>query len=128
VRIHRLIECWRASAGVDEKQSCRPQGANKEEHSLKNSGAKPGPDDSVFLDPDYDTLVALSEEKLRAHALEAMRAAKIPSHLVYAYAKTGFIVNEQGYEQMSSADRAEYNAAIEEYFVIEESQERGDRN
>jgi hypothetical protein len=95
---------------------------------IEKFGREPGPDDPVFFDPDYDTPVALSEEKLRAHALEAMRAAEIPPHLVYAYAKTGFIVNEQGYKQMSSADRAEYNAAIEEYFVMVESQEGGDRN
>jgi hypothetical protein len=95
---------------------------------IEKFGREPRPDDPLFFDPDYDTPVALSEEKLRAHTLEALRAAKIPPHLVYAYAKTGFIVNEEGYKQMSSADRAEYNAAIEEYFVMEESQERGDRN
>jgi hypothetical protein len=113
---------------VEQKRKLSVARRKQREAFIEKFGREPGPDDPVFFDPDYDTPVALSEKKLRAHALEAMRAAEIPPYLVYAYAKTGFIVNELRYKQMSSADRAEYNAAIEEYFVTKESQEHGDRN
>lgn len=82
-------------------------------------GREPGPDDPVMFDPDADTPVPISEEKVRAQMLEAMRAAEIPSHLIYAYAKTGFIVGQEGYGNMSLEDRAEYNASIREYFAME---------
>jgi hypothetical protein len=45
--------------------------------------------------------------------------------LVYAYQRTGFIVNEIGYKNMSPDDRAEYDAAIDEYFAMEDAQEKG---
>lgn len=82
-------------------------------------GREPGPDDPVMFDPDADTPVPMSEEKVRAQMLAAMQAAEIPLHLIYAYAKTGFIVGQEGYRNMSLEDRAAYNAAIKEYFTIE---------
>jgi hypothetical protein len=42
-----------------------------------------------------------------------MLAAGTPLHFVYAYQKTGFIVDEAGYKNMSPEDRAEYDAAID---------------
>jgi hypothetical protein len=83
---------------------------------IEKFGREPGPDDPLIFDDDYDTPVPLTEEKFRARALEAMRATGTPPHLVYAFEKTGFMVNEQAYKQMSPADRAEYDAAIKEYF------------
>jgi hypothetical protein len=44
---------------------------------------------------------------------------------VYAYQKTGFIVDEAGYKNMSPEDRAEYDAAIDEYFAIEDAHKKG---
>jgi hypothetical protein len=98
------------------------------ESFIKKFGREPGPDDPLIFDPDCDTPVPLNEEKLRAVTLEAMRAAGTPPHLVYAYAKTGFVVNKHGYKRMKPEDRAEYDAAIEEYFAMEKSQKRGDLN
>jgi hypothetical protein len=86
---------------------------------IEKFGREPGPDDPLVFDADYDTPVPLTEEKFRARTLEAMRASGTPPHLVYAFEKTGFMVNEQGYKQMSPADRAEYDAAIKEYFAME---------
>jgi hypothetical protein len=88
---------------------------------IEKFGREPGPGDPVIFDSDYDTPVPLSEEKFRALTLEAMRDAGIPPHLVYAYEKMGFVVNEQRYQQMSPAARAQYIAAIKEYFAMEES-------
>jgi hypothetical protein len=53
-----------------------------------------------------------------------MLAAGTPPQLVYAYQKTGFLVNETGYKNMSSEDKAEYDAAINEYFAMEDAQEK----
>ena len=54
-----------------------------------------------------------------------MLAAGTPAHIVYAYQKTGFIVNETGYKNMLPEDRAEFDAAIDEYFAMENAQEKG---
>jgi hypothetical protein len=45
---------------------------------IKKFGREPRPDDPIFFDPDADTPIGLSEEKLRAQTLEAMRAAGMP--------------------------------------------------
>jgi hypothetical protein len=91
---------------------------------IEKFGREPGPDDPVIFDPDADVPVPLSEEKVRAAMLEAMQAAEIPLHLIYAYAKTGFIVGQEGYRNMSLADRAVYNAALKEYFAMGEERKR----
>jgi hypothetical protein len=108
----------------DRKRTLAEARRKLREAFIEKFGREPGPDDPLIFDEDYDTPVPLSEEKFRAHTLEAMRTAGIPPHLVYAYDKTGFVVNEQGYKQMSPAARAQYIAAIKEYFAIEESQKR----
>ena len=54
-----------------------------------------------------------------------MLAAGTPPQFVYAYQKTGFLVNETGYKNMSSEDRAEYDAAIDQYFAMEDRQKNG---
>ena len=47
-----------------------------------------------------------------------LRAAGIPPHLIYAYEKTGLLVEgEHGYNALAPEDRAEYDAAIDEYFA-----------
>jgi hypothetical protein len=117
-----------ATMGGKRKIVAETMRKHREAFIKKKFGREPRPDDPVFFDPDYDTPVALSEEKLRAQALKAMQAAGMPLHLVFAYAKTGFLVNERGYKNMSPADRAEYDAAIEEYFMTERGQEHSDRN
>jgi hypothetical protein len=93
---------------------------------VEKFGREPGPGDPVFFDADADTRVALGVGKARASVLKAMRAARIPPHLVFAYAKTGFVVSEEAYEKMRPDQRAEYDAAIAEYFAMEKAQkERG---
>ena len=62
---------------------------------------------------------------LEDETLKAMLAAGTPPHFVYAYQKTGFIVDEAGYKSMSPEDRAEYDAAIDEYFAIEDAHKKG---
>ena len=49
--------------------------------------------------------------------LAAMRAASIPPQLIYAYERTGFLLLEEGYKNLEPEDKAEYDAAIAEYFA-----------
>lgn len=56
-------------------------------------------------------------KKMKKEMLGIMRAAGIPPHLMYAYEKTGFLLLEEGYEALSPQERAEYDAAVDEYFA-----------
>ena len=80
-------------------------------------GRDPRPDEPVFFDPDQDQPSMWSEEKLRSETLEAMRKAGTPPQIVYAYAKTGLILLES--TPAPPDVRAEWNAAVKEYFAME---------
>jgi hypothetical protein len=91
---------------------------------IKKFGREPSPSDPIFFDPNASQPLPLDPQQLRNETLKAMLAAGTPPHFVYAYQKTGFLVNETGYKNMSPEDRAEYDAAIDEYFAMEAAQER----
>ena len=54
-------------------------------------------------------------EKIMRDMIALMRSAGISPELIYAYERTGFLLNEAGYKNLSADDRAEYDAAINEY-------------
>ena len=81
---------------------------------IKKFGREPGPDDPLFFDPEASEPSPLNQKLLEDETRKAMLAAGTPLHFVYAYQKTGFIVNEAGYKSMSPEDRAEYDAAIDD--------------
>ena len=56
-------------------------------------------------------------KRIKQEMLAAMRAASIPSQLIYAYERTGFLLLEEGYKNLAPEDKAEYDAAIAEYFA-----------
>jgi hypothetical protein len=91
---------------------------------IKKFGREPGPNDPLLFDPDADTPQSYPEERLRQEMVEAMLEAEMPGHLIYAYSKTGLLVNEHGYRNMSSADRREYDAAIAEYHKMTPEQQK----
>jgi len=92
---------------------------------IKKFGREPGPNDPVFFDPKASTPLSFAPKQLADATLKAMLAAGTPPQFVYAYQKTGFLVNETGYKNMSPEDRAEYDAAIDQYFAMENRQENG---
>jgi len=92
---------------------------------IKKFGREPGPDDPLFFDPEASEPSPLNQKLLEDETLKAMLAAGTPLHFVYAYQKTGFIVNKTGYKSMSPEDRAEYDAAIDEYFAVEDAHKKG---
>ena len=87
----------------------------------KKFGRDPGPDDSVFFDPDApgDQPVQISEEALRDGTLAAMKQAGTPPEIVYVYRKTGLLLIG-GNDVTYPPDRvAERQAAIDEYYRLE---------
>jgi hypothetical protein len=56
-------------------------------------------------------------KKIKQDVIAAMRAASIPPQLIYAYEQTGFLLLEEGYKNLSPDEKAEYDAAIDEYFA-----------
>jgi hypothetical protein len=56
-------------------------------------------------------------KRIKQEMLAALRAASIPPQLIYAYERTGFLLLEEGYKNLSPEDKAEYDAAIAEYSV-----------
>jgi hypothetical protein len=79
------------------------------------------PDDPVFFDPDQDQPAFMSEEKVAADVLNAMRRAGTPPQIVYAYRKTGLLISEVSRDTASPEALAEWDAAITEYFRLEDN-------
>lgn len=56
-------------------------------------------------------------KNVQKELVKIMRRTGIPPELIYAYEQTGILVLEEGYNNLSEADRAEYDAAINTYRV-----------
>ena len=54
-------------------------------------------------------------KRIKQDMAAAMRMAGIPPQLIYAYERTGFLLLEEGYKSLAPEERAEYDAAIDEY-------------
>ena len=59
-------------------------------------------------------------QDVKQEVLAAMREAGIRPEVIYAYEKTGFLLTEEGYKSLSPQDRAEYDAAFDEYEVVKD--------
>lgn len=59
-----------------------------------------------------------SSMKVKRGVLAAMRRAGIRPELVHAYERTGLLLLEEGYKNLSASDKAAYDAAIDEYFSM----------
>jgi len=93
----------------------------------KKFGRDPGPGDPVFFDPNADTPQPIP----RAVLEQGMRdvAQFLPPHIAYAYLKLdGLLVTEENMHLIPPEDLAEWNAAIDEFFRLENEAEEGDPN
>jgi hypothetical protein len=86
------------------------------EQFRKKFGRDPGPGDPLFFDPDADHPRRLQLEPLEAGMVRTMKDAGIRPEIIYAFEKTGRLVTETNYKNLSKADLAEWEAAIDEYF------------
>ncbi|AZO24854.1 MAG: hypothetical protein E5W38_03210 [Mesorhizobium sp.] len=89
---------------------------------IKNFGRELSRDYKVLFVDNSDVPIQMSEEEMKSAIKKVMLAAGTPQHFIYAYEKTGFMVTENGYRNMSREDRAEYDHAIDEYFEMEKKQ------
>lgn len=56
-------------------------------------------------------------KRIMRQVVAAMRHADISPELIYAYQKTGFLLDEGGYKNLTPEDKAEYDDAIDEFFA-----------
>jgi hypothetical protein len=84
-------------------------------------GRDPGGDDPLFFDPDAPgpDPVPIADDQINREMRKAFAATSFPPQFVYAWEKTGILVGEKGYRRMRPEDRAQYDAAIREYFRLE---------
>lgn len=75
---------------------------------VKRHGREPRPDERVFEDAPH-------AEYTEYVMVETMKKAGIRPELIYAYEKTGRIVTEANQRYLTQAQRAEWQAALEEY-------------
>ncbi|SIT74529.1 hypothetical protein [Pontibaca methylaminivorans] len=82
---------------------------------VQKFGREPTGEDPIFFDPDCDTPVAMSEEKVTAMIVEAAREAGIREELIYAFEKSGYIVTKENQHLIPPEGLFAHNAAIDEY-------------
>ena len=81
-------------------------------------GRDPGPGDPVFFDPDADEPRPFSEQQIGqmdALLLQAMQQTGLDPAKIYTWKRTGRLVTEQNWKQLTREERAEWQAALEEY-------------
>jgi hypothetical protein len=93
---------------------------------IKRFGREPREGEPLLFDEDAldDTPVGMSPAKLDRQLSHAMIDAGTPDHLIYAYDKTGLILNEEGYSTASPQTRAEWDAVMEEFRGMTRQQRR----
>ena len=85
-----------------------------------------GENDPVFFDPDAESPTPMSALKMEADILDAMRRAGTPPQIMYAYKRTGGLILTEEMREHWPPDRVqEWDAAIDEYFAIEEAKAEG---
>jgi len=72
----------------------------------------------LIFDPDFDTPTPYTDEKMTNMMVEAMEAAGIPDHLIFAYRKTGMIMGAENAGLWTEKEINEWNAAIAEYEAL----------
>lgn len=93
---------------------------------LAKFGRMPRPDEPLFFDPSKDGPAPMEADALRKDILDAMKIAGTPPEMVYAYTKTGLLLSSDFMETYPPDIVAEWNAALEEYFMLEAKREHSD--
>jgi hypothetical protein len=112
--IKPLTALWETKVMGERKRRTAELLRRQREAFVKKFGREPGPDDPLIFDPDLDSPVALSKEKLRTQTLEVMRAAGSPPHLVFAYVKT---VSRLGRLTAGSIEPGNAKSVIADYLL-----------
>jgi hypothetical protein len=116
------------------RKNRKPQFSQREEAILRahfeafreKFGRDPTGDDPVFFDPFADTPVPLNADRMRDGVILAMLMNEVEPQIIYGFAKTGLLPTKD--TPLTKEDRAEWLAAIDEYFRLEEEQAKRDKN
>lgn len=90
----------------------------------KQFGRYPAAGEPVFFDPSADTPQPIDGSAIMDALTNAMLANGTRPELVYAYGKCGFFVSEGNKDYLPKDRLAEWNAAVDEYFELENATKR----
>jgi hypothetical protein len=108
----------RARARAMEKPQVKRAIEDVRKNFIAKFGREPLEGEPLIFDPDFDTPTPYTEAKMTNMMVEAMEAAGIPGHLIYAYRKTGMMMGADNADLWTQADVDEWNAAIAEYEAL----------
>lgn len=92
----------------------------------KKFGRDPKADEPIFFDPSVDEPKPITGDFLKAGILDAMQKAGTPPEIVYAYRKTGLLLNDSRMDSYPAEAVSEWDDAIAEYFSMEAKPENSD--
>lgn len=112
----------------DDRMDLTPEAVDALEQQrvafVEKFGREPGPDDPIFFDPDADTPQQIDEEKAARMMLAEFKRLRVPGHLIWAFEKTGLILNEDTYDKADKTYRYAWDAAIREWEGMNRQQRR----
>jgi len=108
----------RARARAMEKPQVKRAMADARKDFIAKFGREPLEGEPLIFDPDFDTPTPYTDEKMTNMMVEAMEAARIPDHLIFAYRKTGMIMGAENAGLWTEKEINEWNAAIAEYEAL----------
>ena len=101
-----------------EKPQVKRAVADARKDFIAKFGREPLEDEPLIFDPDFDTPTPYTDEKMTNMMVEAMEAAGIPDHLIFAYRKTGMTMAAENAGLWTEEEIDEWNAAIAEYEAL----------
>lgn len=87
---------------------------------IKKFGREPEQDDPILFDEREEEPTAMTEEYLTEIMVDGMKKAGTPAHLIFAFRKTGLILTEDTYRMADTDVKDEWDAAMLEYFSMDE--------
>lgn len=91
----------------------------------KKFGRDPGPEDPVFFDPKSDVPKPIEPGEFDRMLMDALLQSGAPPEVIYAFKKTGRLGVEGKMDLWAEEDVREWEAAIAEYFRLEDDAEKG---
>ncbi len=79
-----------------------------------------GPEDPVFFDPDCDTPRPMDLAVVERELVLGLQKIGVHPAVLYAHQKTGLLLTEDNRDVMALEDLAKWEAAIDEYYELQE--------
>lgn len=91
----------------------------------KKFGRDPGPGDPVFFDPKSDVPKQMDPAEFDTMILDALLKSGAPPQVIYAHKKTGLLGVEGKMGLWPEESVREWEAAIDEFFRLEDDAKKG---